>query len=209
MHPGLFTRRVPYAGSVFAGLPRPAALVTGGTPGGDGSEVLKVSTCPPGKHSLDECDEYERQWRAVAAEVIHPFVERHDRAIIQAEGPFESDGLLPLLRHVDEWNDLGLAYFVAPVDYPGGRGYTTGHAAVAYEPTAFASIVADTEIDLELVRLTLIAGPLPTGADLLRTPWYHAWPALIESGATIVGFPRHFEGCEVLGAEKVSGCVSG
>jgi hypothetical protein len=188
----------------------------------DASNLLiqEISCAPAGKHSLDECPEYEREWREVAPAVIDALLHTAGAAVVRASGPFECDGLVRLLKYVGDWHDQGVPYHIAPVTSHGGRGYQTSWVAFGYNASNFARVVQDKSLDFESIALSVMISTgmvRETDMNLPISELGLKWA--LENKALAVASSRHFEGCYVLGhtdgmidairrlRERAPGCV--
>jgi len=164
-------------------------------------ECLRVSSAPFEKHDLRECAKYEERWRKSVTCIVRSMTSQAQCAVVWAYGRFESDGLLRLLGHVDDWNDAGLLYELPSIRHSRGPGYCGAWVAVEFEPTSFSLIVKDESLDLEEIRLRVITSNVGDIEELLRPPFPGVsgdWIATDKGCAIIMS--SHFEGCDIITA---------
>jgi len=166
--------------------------------------VYRVGSAPLGKHSLDECEEYERLWRQEAADTIIALRGDWHGATVWAEGAFESDGILAVMAYVDDWNKIGCRYHIEGFTYPGGRGYYTSWLSFDLDSTLFQRIMRDSTLNLEFIRLHMILCPTKLDEVILEMRFGEIeLPWILANSVLAITSMAHFEGCYVLGAKDV------
>jgi len=168
------------------------------------SQVLayEISSAPEGKHDLGLCAEYESVWRRNAP-IIVDLLKGDDRsAFVWASGPLVSDGVLVVLRYVDEWNDSGARYHVEGLtSWDGIPGYCTGSVTFEFRKDTFERMMADESLDTEEVYLPMLLVPHKLTSHLRGRPleaFGLRW--LLDNDALALLPMVHFEGYVVLGS---------
>lgn len=175
-----------------------------GSFGGMPPRTYLIATPPPGKHSLDLCPGYEAEWRAYIGDVVAGLMGENRACVVWAEGPFESNVLLTVLGHVDEWNYQGLRYHIEGFTHGAGRGYCETFVSFELETAVFDSLTRDPNIDFETNRLRLVICA-PELVDSILAKRFNriglAW--ILDNNAVAVCMTRHFEGCSVVATEAL------
>ena len=175
-----------------------------GSVGGMPPRTYRIATPPPGKHSLDLCPGYEAEWRACVGDVVAALMGENRACVVWAQGPFESNVLLTVLGHVDEWNYQGLRYHVEGFTHRAARGYRETFVSFELETTVFDRLTKDPSINFETNRLSLVIcapGLVDSILDKRFNETGLAW--ILDNDAIAVCMTRHFEGCSVVAAEPV------
>jgi hypothetical protein len=169
-----------------------------------GLKTFSISTAPIGKHPLSECAHYEARWRTVASSVVLALKGETDACIVWANGPFESAGLLPLLKYVECWNENGSRYHIEGFTYPGGHGYYTSWISFEFDVGTFDRMVRDDSIDFELARLAMvICDPRLVDAIISRGFGETRLMWILKHKSISLAFTRHFEGLYLVGPTEV------
>ena len=170
-----------------------------------GLAVKTVTVAPPGTHSLEACETYERQWREIAPELVSLLKGAHGVAVIWARGPMESHGLPNLMPYIVGTNPWGDRYHVEAVTFTERHAFTDSWVSFEFCRESYERLMQDDWVDFETVRQyalffdeSAFAETLPQWFGNLGSQWVR------EHDAIALAHHRHFEGCDsIAGREEM------
>lgn len=192
-----------YESTPFAAVPHWLSGASAACVQGMPLSGIRVTSAPPGRHDLEMCSEYERQWRSVAADVLYALMENR-RLLIWAEGRVEPGALIDVLWHVG-LEEPAPTFHLAAVTKRSAGGFV--ESWLSFDPIGqlLARLFADNDIDFELARLHGLLVPRSAllsdhavTALLTQRFWEIGFYSLPEN-TLAVGFDAHFEGCVFVG----------
>ena len=169
--------------------------------GGPTLEYYRVSAAPPGKHDVSRCKDYEKAWRAAFPKVIESLTEPGEAALACASGPMLSGCLPAVFPHAF---DDEIRYHVEGVTLSEAEGYRTSWITFESKSSSLIALMAETDLDLESVRLTILLLRDHLVSEVLKTRFCDITPDwIVANGAILLPSLRHFEGCFVVGSSPI------
>ena len=162
-----------------------------------------VTVAPAGKHSLEACETYERQWREIVPELVAVLKGAQRVAVIWARGPMQSNGLPHLMPYIVGTNPWGDRYHVQAVTFTERHAFTDSWVSFEFCRESYERLMQDDWVDFETVRQYALffderafADTLPQWFGDLGLQWVR------QHDAIALAHHRHFEGCDIIAGQE-------
>jgi hypothetical protein len=159
--------------------------------------AICIAACPPGKHDVSLCEEYERIWRRWYLPLLTALVEPTQHCMCFASGPMYGGGLPAFINDVI---DADTQYTIERVSCLEPGGYVYGHMRLLLGADALSRAIGDERLDLELVRLRAVVVAKERTQSVLEMSIRQLTKDFVLRSCEfgIAPFP-HFEGMTVFG----------